>query len=207
MLIHVRPRCYGPLARHSAELLEFSVPDLGIYLTAKGDLVTRHPYPNRCYSVGCRRDGNRADDGLLIEAGGRVDRFTSVALWWITVGEKHWAATHETHYVVLDSDHDAISDDMVTWHPFAAWPDRWPPTVEGPPSEAAPRFDVFDRGISRGDIIDRLFDKSNVAVVQGAIQHRRTTFYLPTIERDRLEAKRKFFRNDRLPPARMAIAA
>ena len=78
-----------------------------------------HPYPNRRYTVGCRKDGRKITDGLLIETDKPVQRFRTTARWGINAER---VITHVVDYEIIDQDFDAVSDHTIFW--LAHW-NRW----------------------------------------------------------------------------------
>lgn len=184
MLIHLRPRLYGPLGRYTAELRRFEVPAIGVRLSHE-DLAANRPYPNKCYTVGCRRAARRAEDGLIFETSAVLERLSSVAEWQVSMAGKSWTLVHQVNYVVLDRECDALTDDMSLWIAVIGWTNRWPDIVMGPPSSAAPRAEIFATGTHVGDVRFTLHPEG-ADVVPGAIATQIHNFYLPTVERGRL---------------------
>lgn len=205
MLLHLTPRCFGPVGRYHAELLEYRVKEIGLALVGGVDLATRKPYPHKGYSVGCRVNGTtRADSGLLIETDPR-DQFTTTATWQVHVGGRSWEAVHHVAYVLLDNELDAATDDMVLWSGFYGkpWANRWPDIIQGPPCNAQPRFDVYTASAKIGDVFDT--PHAAGAAVVGAIARREERFYMPTVERVRIVGTSGGF-HGRIPPESLVIA-
>jgi hypothetical protein len=187
MLIHLRPRLLGPLGRYWASLTRFEVPEIGVALAGyrHGEIAVHHPYPNKAYTVGCRATARKAEDGFVFETSAGIKRFTSIAEWRVSMGDKAWTLLHQVNYVVLDQEYDALTDDMTLWGKAFGWPDRWPQTVQGPPASAAPRAEIFETGTHVGDVRFRLHE-AGANVVTGAVAGQVHTFYMPTVERGRL---------------------
>jgi hypothetical protein len=69
MLLHLIPRLYAFRSiEDECSLIDFECPTLGIFLRNGHELVARRPYPNKNYLVGCRKVGQKAINGLLIES-------------------------------------------------------------------------------------------------------------------------------------------
>jgi hypothetical protein len=111
MLLHLRPRAFSPLL-DNVNLIDLRIDALGLHLRGGVDLAARRPYPNKNLLVGCRREGRKAIDGLLIETPEHLSEFQCVMRWGIE-GER--VAVHTVNFRVLDRDHDAASDDHALW--------------------------------------------------------------------------------------------
>jgi hypothetical protein len=191
MLLHIRPRIFSPF-RHVA-LVDLEFLDLGISLTGGVDLATRRPYRNKDYAVGCRKQGHKAVDGILIETKGLLDEFHCRARWAIEAEE---VIIHDVHYRLLDDDFDAASDNMTLWDAdfaeLGGWPDRRPAwwTDKVTPVGAEPVMHALVSKESRRDreTVDEEYWEY--------ILRRRQTFAMPTIERGRLLSAKL---NDRMP--------
>jgi len=55
-----------------------------------------HPYPNRRYTVGCRKDRRKITNGILVETGEPVQRFRATARWGINADLGFAALVHAT---------------------------------------------------------------------------------------------------------------
>ena len=104
MLLHIRPRLFSP---YQVALVDLEVSPLGLHLRGGVDLTTRWPYPNKWQAVACRKLGNKAIDGILIETGKRLDEWRTTARWAVNAS---MVVTHRVHYKLLDHDFDAASD-------------------------------------------------------------------------------------------------
>ncbi|MBY0574242.1 MAG: hypothetical protein K2P84_11215, partial [Undibacterium sp.] len=84
MLIHITPSFYTcEQSGANVELVDLRVDELGIHVRGGEDLVSRSPYPNKRYVVGCRKVGQKAINGILIETAEHVDIYTVVTRWAI----------------------------------------------------------------------------------------------------------------------------
>lgn len=120
MLIHIRPMM---LTWHRALLIDLDLHPFDLHLVGGKDLNIGHPYPNRIYTVGCRKDRRRITDGILIETGSFVPRFRATARWAIDA-EK--VITSVVDYEILDQDFDAVSDHTILWLArLNGWRARW----------------------------------------------------------------------------------
>ena len=54
-------------------LVDLQIDPLGIRLVGGDDLATRRPYPNKMYAVACRKQGQKAINGILIETAKPVE--------------------------------------------------------------------------------------------------------------------------------------
>jgi hypothetical protein len=157
--------------------LEF---DFGLLLVDGSHLRTGRPYPNKWYSVGCRKIGRKAIDGILIELPFR-EKFSYTAHWAI---EAQLVVAHRVDYTVLDRDFDAVSDSMIFWHACCAelggWSNRVPKGWDRKvPLASEPMMEVVP------DRVDRR-RKSDDMVEGDWIVARHECFSMPTIERERI---------------------
>lgn len=107
-------------------------------------ISARRPYPNKRYSVVCRKQGNKAIDGLLIETDEGKMQIKVTTRW--SVGE-NFIATHLVHYELVDDDFGAATEHMGLWHAThlasTHWPDRFPEWARGLSScEVEPKMEV-----------------------------------------------------------------
>jgi Family of unknown function (DUF6012) len=184
MLLHIRPRLFS---RYHVALIDFEVSPLGLHLAGGVDLATRRPYPNKWYSVACRKLGNKAIDGILIETGQRLDEWRTTARWAV---EASSVVTHRVQYKLLDHDFDAASDKMEFWCACCAelggWSNRWPHGTKWLPSMACEP--VME--IEPGSMQQQRSSKDTIDVRSGWIIAREDTFSMPTIERERITETR-----------------
>ena len=191
MLVHIRPRFLGPY--RNVALIDLHVDPLGLHLVGGEDLVTRRPYPNKSYAVACRKQGQKAIDGILIETDKPIDDLSTTARWAI---EARLVVTHKVQYKFLDREFEAASDDMMLWHARSDWFGEW--SQRGPawraslaPIYAEPVIEIeHDISGKRRTTEDILDDET------GWITCRKQVFEWPTIERERLLSTRL---NDRMP--------
>ncbi|MBZ9574487.1 hypothetical protein KGR00_07185 [Halomonas coralii] len=169
------------------------------------DLASRRPYPNKRYVVACRKVGRKAITGFLIQAPDDVRWFSATARWAIGATI---VVRHVVRYEIIDSDYDAVSDDMLLWGPtpkaLGNWPSRWPDftaqwpayTAQWTPANAQPCMEVTPTGRREGDVRD--------TVEGGLILYREERLGLPTIESGRLLEKELSVRH-RLPEIKSAF--
>lgn len=201
MLIHIAPRLF--LANHvsQCDLIDLTIDRFGLFLKSGKDLVVRRPYPNKRYLVACRKVGQKAIDGILIDVDERPESFVAIARWAVNADR---VITHRVNYVVLDSQFDAVSDDMVLWHAMSpglgGWGSRWPEVdKDATPANSRPRMDVLPAEESGAK---RVGDVRDTRGPNGLIIERTETCRLPTLERERLLSRRV---NDRVPDLEMAF--
>jgi hypothetical protein len=190
MLIHVTPKIYSGSNSRSVDvsLVDLKIPEFGLSLRGGEHIVGRKPYPNKLYTVACRKQGREAVKGLLIEIGGRVKNFTVVTRWEL---QAEIVIQHIVKYHVLDEDFETVTDSMLLWH------DRWPKSAKNyTPASHQPRMDVFSGNGRKGDFHDTVNSS-------GIVLERHETFHIPTIEKVRLE--RQDFLSNRLPFFESAI--
>lgn len=208
MLIHITPRIIQPKNHcFPCTLVELSVPELELSLTSN-ELATRKPYPNKNYSVGCRRAGLKTIDGILVDTPTRnIDHYTVTAKWSLSE-EADIILTHVVRHIILDNDFDAVSDNMLLWQGAETWESRWPDFAAGwSPASAQPRMDILSRpeapkrdGEVEDETIPVLIGEEGLSAM--LIRHRFETFRLPTIERERLLNARP---DERLPTLELAF--
>jgi hypothetical protein len=179
MLLHIRPRLYCPF--RNVALIDLEIEPLGIHLRGGVDLRVGRPYPNKWYSVACRKLGRKAMDGILIETPGPVNEFSCRARWAI---QAELMVTHSVEYRVIDHDFDAASDSMILWSACCAelggWSNRRPERRERDvPLVSEPVMEVV---AGRVDVRRAAKD-----VIRGGwIVERNESFAMPTIERERI---------------------
>lgn len=196
MLIHITPKLFRPMnAATSCTLVDVAVPEL--------DLILREGYEVVARLVACRRTGQKATAGLLLETSAHLNSFTVITRWAIDGAA---VITHCVQNVVLDNDYDAVTDSMVLWGAMSeglgGFPDRWPAELKGRvPAHAQPRMDVL-----KHDAESRQGDVSDTISSAGMVHERHERFRVPTIERDRLLWPRGLGR-DRMPPVTSAFVS
>lgn len=130
MLLHLSPTLCNQ--GRDVALVDVYVLPFGLRLVGGVDVVARRPYPNKTYHVACRKVGNKAVRGFLVEAPAPLTRWTVVSRWAV---DAERLLTHTVRYQLLDSDFDAASDSMVLWYGTEAelggWSDRIPPCHAG----------------------------------------------------------------------------
>lgn len=199
MLIHLTPRFYLQYSDVQVDLVDIEIPELGVTLKNNVDLMVRTPYPNKKYKVVCRKKGQKAIKGFLIETDKRLDDFTVIARWSVTVGggEIKTVVSHTTHFHVIDSDYDAISEYQIIWSGFYNTPyasrlneeqKKWIPAGD------QPRMILLEKDDSEGARFNQRYNHIN----HDSLITERVEFYtVPTVERERLTTP--FFGNDRFP--------
>jgi hypothetical protein len=191
MLIHVSPRflqCQysGP----DVTLVDVVIPELDLTLTGGKELTARRPYLNKKYLVACKKEGQRAVEGFLVETKERLDVFTVITRWSI---DAEFLVKHTVRHHVLDSDFDVVTDRMILWYAIGArghsFTNRWPDAHKGRiPVHTQPRMD-FTPTVRTGLITDKLN--------RGLIEERDEIFHVPTVEPGRLQIGGSL--TDRLP--------
>lgn len=200
MLIHITPKLLTcAMSGPNCTLVDLSIPELGIALRGDRDLVTRNPYPNKTYRVVSRKVGRKAMDGILINTPSMVRSFTAVMRW---AAGAELLVKHSVKYVLIDEDHDFVSDSMVMWSRWhesvGGWGSRMYDVPSGwTPANAQPRMDVSLNRNKKGDFKD--------TIVNGVITERAETFRLPTLEIGRFDSARTF--RDRFPSIEAAFHA
>ncbi len=191
MLWHISPRLLSPFK--NVAIVDVEIRPLGLHLVGGVNLATRRPYRNNRYAVACRKQGQKAIDGLLLETT-PLDDLHITARWTIADAI---IVTHHVHYQLLDHDFEAASDDIVLWYAcsaeFGGWSNRCPawlnPTCLG---YVSPVMEVDPHNLYQRMKTEDILDEQS-----GMIISRRQTFAMPTIERDRLLSTKI---NSRLPP-------
>lgn len=199
MLIHIVPKLIEPDFPVTSAIVDISIPECGLLLVGGKDITARRPYPNKRHLVACRKKGNKAIAGILVEVEGHLSLYTAITRWLVN----DEIITHVVEHTVLDQELDAVSDDLTLCRPHygTEWQNRWPacyakekaifrqPTMEVVIVESASttpkpahRNDVtYDRGIGWTD--SEHFPE--LESTRGIIL-RFEPFQLHTIERERL---------------------
>lgn len=191
MLIHLIPQIVADRTNVPCSLVDVTCRELGLKLIGEKELTARRPYPNKNYLVACRKVGQKAVNGFLVETQDLVREFTVVTRW--AVAASH-IATHSVRYVLADDEFDTVTEEMMLWgatHPSEGdYKSRYPiGCTYGSPLESQPKMEAYKRIKRVGEFTDQLNK-------HGAVIERSEVFRLPTVERDRLS--RSIFR-DRMP--------
>jgi hypothetical protein len=177
MLLHIRPKIVS--RGEFVELIDLKIDPFGLRLRHGIELMTGHPYPNKNWTVACRKKGKKVMDGILLNLLGDVDRFSYTARWNV-YGD---SVTHRVFCSILDHDFSAASDSAWLWHATfdGAWSDRWPRTIEHdgtmyiePSMELESRI---PKKLPTNDVVD---------IDTGWVSERTQYFSMPTIEEARL---------------------
>ncbi|KIZ48457.1 hypothetical protein UM91_22020 [Pseudomonas oryzihabitans] len=198
MLLHIIPRLYTHRGSEPpCELIDFHCPALGLRLRNGIDIVARRPFPNKNYQVACRKIGQKAWNGFMIETNERVREFTTLTRWAVG-GER--VVNHQVQYIILDDEFDAISGDMLLWHGTSEWSQRYPQVAEQwSPASAHPRMELTPSE-RNGHYADRLDSR-------GRIVERSEVFQVHTLERERIQNVAGRILSDRIPPTEPAFPA
>ncbi|MDR5615028.1 DUF6012 family protein [Arsenophonus sp.] len=195
MLLHISPRYYLRYSDIQLDLIDVSVPELNLTLKGNIDIVTRTPYPNKCYQIACRKKGRKAINGFFIETDKKLTNFTQITRWAVN-GE---IATHKIHFHILDSDFDAITSEIMMWHPFHDTPfssrkseihEKWIPASDQPRMLA-----ILENKKESQREQQRLI--YNLISDDGFIIERTEFFPIPTVEAQRITVP--FWGNQRFP--------
>lgn len=200
MLLHLIPRMYAyRQSEPECSLIDFECPDLGLMLRNGHELVARRPYPNKNYLVACRKIGQKAIDGILIETPARMQQFSTITRW--AVGAER-VVSHKIRYEILDSEMDAITGNMVLWHSMSpglgGFANRWPTEAQNwTPASSQPRMELVprERDGNFTDSLDAL----------GRVTERSEVFQLRTVERERVLYRSECDLYSRNPTADMAF--
>jgi hypothetical protein len=182
MLIHIVPKLFEPPYAIHSEIIEVSIPECGLHLIGGKDITARRPYPNKRYLVACRKIGQKAMVGALIDVAGSIQNYTVITRWRVN----GLVVTHFVEHEVLDHEYDAVSDLMVLWYGQYGtnWQNRWPTCyTEEAPIARQPAMDVFSanmNGLTRPEEVRDVIDEE-LRVIR-----RVEPFKLHTIERERL---------------------
>lgn len=202
MLLHIVPRLYASRANEpQCDLIDFHCPALGLKLRGGIELVARRPHINKNYLVACRKTGQKAMNGFLIETTERVREFTTLTRWAVG-GDR--VVNHQVQYFILDDELDAITECMVLWSAMSpslgGFTRRVPFVAENwTPASAQPRMELVSRERD-GHYADRVDDA-------GRIIERAEIFQLPTVERERVLYRSETSIYERNPTADMAFRA
>ncbi|EAQ2882480.1 hypothetical protein EGE62_22840 [Salmonella enterica] len=199
MLIHLVPRLLACRANEpECELIDFHCPALGLKLRNGIELMAKRPYPNKHYQVACRKIGQKAMNGILIETTERVREFTAITRWAVG-GDR--VVNHQVQYFILDDELDAVSEDMTFWYATGdgRWTRRWPEvSSQFSPMEVEPCMELRTR--------DRKAHSADRLNARGEVLERSEVFQMLTIERGRIE-QFATVHNDRMPRIEHAFSA
>ncbi|RZT91200.1 hypothetical protein EV681_4554 [Advenella incenata] len=200
MLYHFVPRLLVYPGEPECSLIDFSCPTLGLELRGGIELTTRRPYPNKRYLVACRKIGQKAMKGFLVESRNRVDVFTTVTRWAIGADR---IIHHYVQYNVNDAEQNAVTEDMplwsAMWYGLGGLSDRRPAIAQDwTPAAAQPRMELIPR--SRQGVYTDSLD------ADGRITKRTEVLNLHTVEwKPVFNSSYSFF--ERIPNVEMAFQA
>lgn len=199
MLIHFVPRYFIRSSfEREVKLIDFHCPELGLKLFGGKDLVERRPYPNKSYLVACRKIGQKAIDGFLVEVDDDLNEFLAITRWQINDEQ---IVEHIVKYTVLDDEFDAVTGNMVLWNAMSpslgGFSDRCPTEAKNwRPALAQPCMSVIPSK-REGHVMDSINH-------DGKIIKRVEACSLHTVERERLQNP-FFIKNDRMPEIETAF--
>jgi hypothetical protein len=186
MFIHLIPKLFFKYANH-VSILSLEVPELSIYLT-NDDLVSRKPFPNKCYHVACKRKGKKAIKGILLESDKHLSHFQVKTKWLIDNEEE---ITHVVNYNVIDDEFSLVSDDFTLMYASSGvlgdFDSRWN-SIENnfPPCQGQPFMEYVD-------VVKK--DKQNVLdtiAFPNQVVHREEFISIPTIEMERFTKRGEY---------------
>lgn len=194
-LLHLVPRFFGTFS--AVELVDLTIEPLGLRLCGGRDLATRKPYPNKRYSIVCRKRGQRAIEGIFVMMEAPVESLDYTARWSI---DAEVVVTHRVQYRLLDCKFDAASDEKMLWHACSAglggWASRWPDPMK-------PEHPLLNRPVMVAHLSDAAHftgegeDPAEHQTVRGGlVVERRQECALPTLERGRFTSP---LAGDRMP--------
>jgi len=146
--------------------------------------MTCHPFPNKWYHVGCRKNGRRkAFAGLLVESKQFLPVYTVVARWGLNNMKE--VLNHRVEHVVMDNEYDCVSDSTLLWQGFEGgalgnWESKWPVCYSGTPVKTDPRMDLVPPKITRET------EPHDTYSADGILDSRVERLMVPTIQRERL---------------------
>lgn len=189
MLIHIAPRIFltGKWPYPSPVSLErISIFPFGIVLKGGEDVTCRRPYPNKRYSVACRKTGRKAINGILIRTAEPVSSYAVQTFWNISDAP---LPIHQVTYNVTDNEFDAVTDSSCLWGRFESDSVCYEPRTISRLSQGAP-------------VAIEPYLKVNApqkpSAAHGEAEHRHHHFRQPTIEPGRLTAS--VFESERFHP-------
>jgi len=176
MLLHLRPTMLS--SEVFVDLIDLRIEPFGLYLRGGRELMTGRPYPNKHYTVVCRKTGKKAINGIFLKVNRQVEGFDYTARW-LAGGI---VVTHRVSCSVLDQEFGAASDDMMFWRATSSgWENRMPDGFRGAvPIYVEPVMQLVDTSGKRSSTLDVIDFKT------GWIIDRTQVFAMPSIEPDRL---------------------
>lgn len=179
MLLHIRPSFFSK--SFAARLLFLLVQPWGLCLYDGKEITTRKPYRNTHYFVACRKKGQKAIDGLLIETPEQVRSFWTIAHWLANGAD---VVTHRVNYEIIDDDFPAASDDSLLWHATGEESGNW--TQRIPAHMTAPAMAYRPCATLRKEDFLSLENVRDEVLNESIIVERIQNLQMPTIERERL---------------------
>jgi hypothetical protein len=194
-LIHITPQFVAPQDLQTLDLVDITCTELGLNLKNGQEVTVRRPWQNKKYRVVCRKTGQKAISGIMVERREIPKEFTVVTRWTLQADD---ILTHTVRYLVTDTDFDFVSDQISMWGRSGCmtYPSRVPTDQEyGYPAETQPQMGLVPYENRKGLIKEE-------PGVMGLLIGRHETLHVPTLERSRLE---RYARADRLPDPSLAF--
>lgn len=199
MYLHITPRIFEPRNGNvETQLVDVSIPELGLTLAEGKDLVARRPYKNKRYLVASRKIGRKAIAGILIKTQAPIHTYTVITRWSVNASE---VLTHTALYNVIDTDFEATTDNAEMW---TAMCDEFGGFDSRIPEETSLINDDNQPPSMEIIYIEKIF-KADDTVSNGIITERSQYFDLPTVEPERLTCEMAEL--DRYPPLEHAFSA
>lgn len=175
MLLHLRPMIFS--SGVFVDLIDLRIEPFGLYLQGGRELMTGRPYPNKHYTVVCRKKRKKAMNGILVKVHGPVKGFDYTARWLAN----RTVVTHRVSCSILDQEFGAASEEMWFWHATSCgWGNRMPERLRGAvPMYVQPVMQLVDSSERRPSTVDVVDLKT------GWIIDRTQVFAMPTIEPER----------------------
>lgn len=177
MLIHITPRFLRNLVTgKNVELIDLTIPEVGLHLKGGVDLVTCSPWPNKTYLTVSRRTPAKRQLGIMIDTDEALSEFTYIARWAV---RNQTVVTHRVKFELIDNEFSDISDMVELWRSKDTGLSRCPDVYDGlttmnlnPCMEYTPKL---KRGLWVSDVVH-----------EGRILERNEVFKVPTLERETL---------------------
>lgn len=109
MLLHIAPKIFSP---HPSALVDIVIPELGLNLMGGKDVVGRNPFPNKMYTVACRKIGRKAINGFFVNVDEFVRSYTTITRW---AAPNDIIVTHVLKHAINDDEFDFVSDETLVW--------------------------------------------------------------------------------------------
>jgi hypothetical protein len=159
VFIHIVPRIH---ATERCALVDLTIKEFDLTLTAEHDLSLCHPYRNGRYLVACRQGVKWGAEGILLNTPAFLPEFTVITRW--AVADRHIAVHSVRYYVPADYD---PSQDMLS----SCEPRMLDKPLVPHPKHRNRTVEIQDLALDTVDALGYLIERNEIATLQRHPRH------------------------------------